>query len=450
MTSRADIPPADTPARSWAPSRHDTVVRMASQVIGGPLGRFAAVGQRGWRPAAAVLSALSSVFIALSVLQRNHCINNGWATPGSLWRYCYSDLPVAVSVPAGSTPWASSAIGGQPPLTAIVTWLVRLLVPEGSQLRLQQGMFAFGAGVIALCIAAAVCFLAASLPRGPWAAAHLALSPVLFTAALTSFDALAVLFVAVSLWAYARQRPMLAGAAAMAAALTRPMLGVVLLALLLVATSEPSKRGLGRIAGGAGLVFLLTSLAVLAGSDDPLFPLTNWEAQVASYGSTWFVFELAGARVSPTVLTLMAAMSWIAAAVIGAVLVRFERISSPAPIALLMLLAVMLFARTLPVQAALWVLPLLAACALTWRTHLIWAAGEVAYFLVVWPFVARASNAAKALPDGWYAAFVVLRLAGLVFLATMVVRESLSTDSSRHPDTGKLGGSTFAPSTPHV
>lgn len=450
MTSRADTPPSDVPARSWVPTRYEKIPALASQIIGGPVGRYATVGRRSWYPAAAVLSALSSVFIALSVLQRNHCVSKGWATPGSLWRYCYSDLPVTVSVPTGSSPWSNSVTGSQPPLTAIVTWLVRAIVPDGSQLRLQQGMFAFGAAVIALCIAAAVSFMTASMPRGPWAAAHVALSPVLFTAALTSFDAVAVLAVAVALWAYARRSYPVAGAAAMAAALTRPLLGVVLVAIVLVLASQPRRSGLVRSLIGAVGALMVVAAPLVIVADDPFASLRLWNSQAANYGSVWFIFGLSGVGISPTVLTLLAALGWVVALAVGAALVRFERFDHPAAVALAMLVVVVFFARAMPVQAALWALPLVAACAVTWRSHLTWAACEFAYFLVVWPFVARASNAPKALPDGWYVALTVVRLLGWVLLAFCAVRGQLPTDSSRIAVTGRLGKSARTPSTPNV
>lgn len=450
MSGRADNLPADVIPRCAVPTRYERIPALASAILGGPVGRYAAIGRRGWYPAAAVLSSLSSVFIALSVLQRNHCISKGWATPGSLWHYCYSDLPVAVAGPAGSHPWDSVGGSAAPPLTSIVTWLVRILVPDGSQLRLQQGMFAIGAAVIAACIAAAVCFLASAMPRGPWAAAHVALSPVLFTAALTSFDALAAMLAAGSLWAFSRRRPAWAGAFAAAAGLARPQLFVLLVALLLIDSKRTDRQELKQDVLGALGVCAVVLVPMFLLADDPLRPLTNWAAQGANYGSAWFLFGLAGVRFSSDMLTMLGLLGWLLALVLGYVLVRFEEVEEPAAVALAMLLMVLFFGRALPLQAALWVLPLVAACVAKWRDHLIWAAAEFAYFLVLWPFVARASNEAKALPDGWFAAISILRLAGWLYLVFALLRRHWSTDSSRHAVAGRIDRSGTTPSTPHV
>lgn len=398
------------------PSRFDPLVSVASHVVGGPVGRHAVPGVRGWRPAAAVLAALSAVFVALGVLQKNHCVSHGWATPGSLWRACYSDLPVAAAGDAGANPWSNPTYAAQPPLTAVLTWLVRSLVPGGSQLRMQQGMFAWGAAVIALLIALAVCFSAASMARGPWSAAHVALSPVLVTTALISFDALAVTFVAAGLWAWSRRRPVLTGVLLAAAALSRPALVTVLLAVVIVALARRRGSELERVLLGAGATAVLVVGGILLLGGDPIRWFTVWTSQRASYGSLWQIIGFAGIDLSPNTLTALEVLGWVLAMALGWLLARGETMT-PAPVALLMLVVVFLTARALPVQAALWVLPLVAACAIRWRDHLIWAGAEFAYFVVVWGFIARATNVGKALPETWFGLFVGLRLVGLLLLA---------------------------------
>ena len=54
-----------------APTHTDPVAAAASEIVGGPLGRYAALtryaGRSAWQPAAAVLIGLSSLTIALVV-----------------------------------------------------------------------------------------------------------------------------------------------------------------------------------------------------------------------------------------------------------------------------------------------------------------------------------------------------------------------------------------------
>lgn len=429
---RLDVSAQRVPRRAVLPSRSDAVVAAASHVIGGPVGRHVVPGVRGWRPAAAVLSALSAVFVALGVLQKNHCVSHGWATPGSLWRACYSDLPVAVAGDAGSDPWANSANASSPPLTALITWLVRIVVPGGSQLRLQQGMFAWGAAVIALLIAAAVCFTAATMRRGPWVAAHVALSPVLITTALISFDALGVALVAAGLWAWSRHRSVLAGALLAAALLARPALATVLVAVVLVAVARRRWPELERFLLGAALTIALAVGVMLLAGANPIASFTAWKAQGATYGSLWQLLAFAGIDLSSGTLTALAALGWLLAVALGWLLAR-DATMTPAPVALLMLVVVMLTSRSLPVQAALWVLPLIALCAIRWRDHLAWAGAEFIYFVVVWGFIARSTNMGKALPEEWFALFVGVRLVALLFLARAGIEAAGGERHARRP-----------------
>lgn len=372
--------------------------------------------------------------MALGVLQKNHCVSTGWATPGSLWRACYSDLPVAVAADGGSTPWSNPAIGNQPPLMAIITWLVRTVVPGGSQLRLQQGMFAWGAAVIAALIALTVVLTASALPRGPWAAAHVALSPVLVTVSLVSFDALGMMFVAAGLWAWYRKQPAWCGVFLACAFLTRPTLGVVLLAAVLVPLASGdgvSRLGeVGRIVLGACAVTALVAGITLIAGGDLFASFDVWRDQGASYGSLWYVLALCGIDFSPDLLTGLSLFGWLAAGVIGWLAASSRPRVPVEAVALVMLVVVMLTSRAVPVQAALWLLPLIALCGVRWRDHLLWAGVEFAYFVLVWIFVARDSNPAKALPDGWFAFITGLRAVAWLFLARAAVNSGERRENS--------------------
>lgn len=434
-----DAPGSRLPLRAVVPTWGDRVAAAASPVIGGPLGRHAVIGRRGWRPAAAVLSSLVSVFVALGVLQKNHCVSKGWAPPGSLWRACYSDLPVAVSAPraSGSMPWSDPTSSGQPPLTALLTWLVRSLVPSGSQLRLQQGMFAWSAVVIALLMALAVCLTAAALPRGPWTAAHVALSPVVVTASLISFEALGVMLVCAGFFAWYRHRYTLAGVLTACAFLARPVLGVAFVACLIVALAHGRSVHARKVLVGGVVALVVVVGAVLLTGADPFANLTTWRQSGLGYGSVWYVLSFADFSFSSGVLTTIGLFGWVVAIALGWLLVSGDKRLDVAPVGLLMLVVVLLTSRTVPVQAGLWALPFLAFSAVKWRDHLVWVGAEVLYFALVWSYVARDSNPGKALPQGWYAALVCVRLLAWGFLLRACVMAA-SDDGLR--DGGEADG----------
>ena len=128
MTSRwGSAPTADHDERPdliSAPTRGDEIVAAASEVIGGPVGRYATRLARGWRYYAAVLAGCSAVVSGLGVLLCAPCIDSGWSSPDQFWHACFSDLPATyrdAGLSAGLGAYLSGAFGSpapnQPPLT---------------------------------------------------------------------------------------------------------------------------------------------------------------------------------------------------------------------------------------------------------------------------------------------------------------------------------------------
>ncbi|MDQ6715872.1 MAG: hypothetical protein M3Z83_07175, partial [Actinomycetota bacterium] len=128
-----------SPDRITVPSRDDDVVRAASEVIGGPLGRYAVPGARGWRSYAALLAGVSAIPAGLGVVERAHCIGAGWSSPDQFWHACFSDLPATykdAGLSAGVLSFLSGGGGAptpvQPPLTGFVMSLLATVLPSGS------------------------------------------------------------------------------------------------------------------------------------------------------------------------------------------------------------------------------------------------------------------------------------------------------------------------------
>jgi hypothetical protein len=92
-----------------------------------------------------------------------------------------------------------------------------------------------------------------------------------------------------------------------------------------------------------------------------------------------------------------------------------------APLTLALLAAVLLSAKTLPVQASLLLLPLIALSGLRWRDHLIWAGTELAYFVGVWLYIAGESVPNHALPAVFYLVLLAARLSGIAWIGAQAV-----------------------------
>jgi len=423
------------PLESVAPTRSDPVVAAASQIIGGPLGRHAArtrhTARSVWQPAAAVLIGLASLTVASGVLQKAHCFSRGWNTPDQFWHTCYSDLPIVYQT-AGlgrAMPYLSGAQPlDQPLISGLALWVVGLAVPDGTSLAQQQWYFALWAAVIAVIVMALVVVTAASVPRAPWRAAHVALSPVLVLAGLLSADLLGVLLASLALLAWGRNRIPLAGVLLGLAVSARSYPLVLLVAIGLLAVRSGQLQPWRRLALTTLATWLAVSLPWLVINPDALTSVyrTWWNAG-ASYGSIWVVPSLLDHGLPTGAVTVLALVGWITALCVGAyVALSLDRRPSVAEISLIMLVIVIVTGKAVPVQAALWLLPLIALVGLGWRDHLIWAGFEVVYFVAVWLYIGGLSRPERGLPQAGYSFLLGLRLLAMVFVLLQVWRVARS------------------------
>ena len=433
-------PHPDSPV---APSREDPVVAAASEVVGGPWGRYATAGRRardGWQAAAAVLSGLAALMVALAVAQRAHCVRTGWSTPDQFWHACYSDLPLVFQtsgLSTGALPYLPHGSALDQPLgSGLAMWVLSLLVPGGPVTTRQGWYFGLWAVLITVLLVALVVITAASVRRHPWKAAHVALSPVLVTASLVSVDLLGVVLASVGLWAWGRRRTLLAGVVLglAIATLTYPL--VLLAAIGLVAVRAGRVRQWAGVTALALATWVLVSLPWLVlSADGVLSTYRQWWRAGAGYGSVWLVPQLFDHDLPVGAVTALAVVGWAAALVAGALLaLATERRPAVAEVALLMLAVVLVTGKAVPVQACLWVLPLIALVGVRWRDHLIWAGAEVVYSVAVWLYLAGLSTKDRGLPPGPYSVLLLARLAALAWLVAQVVRVARARPAVAGPD----------------
>jgi len=423
------------PPEPVAPSRTDPVVAAASQVIGGPLGRYATLARHtarsAWLPAAAVLTAISSLTVALGVLQKGPCFGKGWNSPDQFWHACYSDLPLVYqsSNLGHAMPYLPGAQPlDQPLVSGVVMWLVALLVPDGSALVQQQWYFALWAVLVTVIVVALVAVTAASVPTAPWRAAHVALSPVLLLAALVSVDLLGVLLASAALLAWGRGRITFAGILFGLAISARSYPLVLLVAIGLLAVRSGRVGPWARLAATALATWLVVSLPWLLINPDGLLSVyRTWWRAAAGYGSPWMAASLLGHGLPQSAVTVLPILGWLTALVVGALFaLTLDRRPTVAEISLVMLVIVLVTSKSLPPQAGLWLLPLIAMAGVKWRDHLIWAGFEVTYFVAVWLYIAGISTPQRGLPARLYAVLLVLRLAAMLFLLVQVWRAARS------------------------
>lgn len=419
------------PDEVTVPSRDDDVVRAASPVIGGPLGRYAVPLARGWRFYAALFAAVSAVPMALGALERGHCVEEGWNTPDQFWHMCFSDLSVSFqdrNLAAGVGALLTGAPDGptpaQPPLTALVMTVLGGLVPDGgleSRIRFYFGMWAV---LVTALVALTAWWTGASVRRFPMRAAHVALSPVVALAALVGPDALGVALASLALYAWARSRLVWSGVLFGLAVSARSYPVLILLACLFVAMRGGRVRDWAVVAAGAGAAFSAVFLALVVGNPGAAVrAYGEWAASGAGFGSPWVIGQLTGYPLPNGLVTGLAVTGWVVAVLLGAFLaLSSERRPGVAEVSLVMVAVVLVTGKSFPVQASLWLVPLVALCGLAWRDHVVWAGAEALHFGAVWLYLAGVSVPDRGLPTGWYVLFLALRVAAVGWLAVQAWR----------------------------
>src|SRR4051794_11948135 len=198
-----------------APSREDSIVTGASQLVGGPVGRHAVFGRGGfWTPARGLI-AMGLATCCLGWAQKLPCRNPAnWQHEFQYTRLCYSDVEAlyfSENLVSGQHPY----LGHEVEYPVIIGGLMQAgsslahLFPTG-----EQAQRFFDMTALLLTVAAIALVLATSATAGrrrPWDAALVALSPVLLFHAFTNWDLAATAFAALGLLAWARRRPVWTG-----------------------------------------------------------------------------------------------------------------------------------------------------------------------------------------------------------------------------------------------
>ncbi len=430
------------------PSADDALVRAASEVVGGPLGRHAAPRALRSSPAGPLLVLGGTAVLVLSALTRSHCRATDWASPDQFTHACYSDVASRV---------ASGTIAEQPPGAALLT---RALAAATASPRAAFDLSVLVAGASLAVAVVALVLLARPVPaaaglaptaRRPWSAAALALSPVLLVSGLVSLELVAVAGVALGLLAWARGRPAASGAALGLAATVDPLALAVLGATwvaavvarrgsLAAASVVASLLALGavgalwRVSGLAAEALALRTGGGALGAARAVAAswVPGWGGE-PGYGSAWLLPSLpSGSSLDVPGWLVVAGAALGTAAAAAAVVVLARRWAALGPAAVLarapalgLVAAVgaLVVAPTVPVQSSLLLLPLVAASGLPWRDHLPWAVLDAAATTTTWLYIYGQQVPDRGAEPWVYALLLCLRLLATAWLAVAVVRQ---------------------------
>ncbi len=399
----------------------------------GPVGTRAAPGSRwiAWGGAYVVLAA----FPVLAGLGRlGYCLRHGWVGNLPFYRQCYSDLAGAVplaGIGKGLAAYLTGAVPlDQPVLTGMVMsglgGLASAITGDPIGLPTQRVFILFWA-MLAMVGLAVMGWLVARMPGHPGARPlAVLLSPVAALTVLLAPDVLGVTLCTLGIWLWLTRRPVLAGFTLGAAimSISYPLIVVfvaVLCSLRGGEAPEPVARQRERVRLGAGLAVgvLMCILPALSAPGVLTQAWATWFTASTGLGSLWHIPAMAGLAVPAEAATTLAVVGWAVAGVLAAVLVLGQQTPPPLGAVLLVAVAVVLVTgKSFAVQSSLWLVPLVALAGLRWRDILWWWAAEVAHFVAVWLYVGGVQgDPNRGLPAGWYAVFVLLRVAAVAWLA---------------------------------
>ena len=420
------------------PSRDDPVVASGSQALGGPAG--SRVRTRPSR-VIAVLLALTALVCGLGLLSKQPCRSTAWTSDNIYPDLCYSDIAFLYQLRGdfahNGSPYAGSGDNAleYPVLTgafmsaaAAVTGIVD---GSGDQIGRSRTFFDVTALMLVVCALATTALLALTAGSRPWDAALFALSPGLLLAAFINWDLFAVALTAGFGLAWARRKPVLAGALLGLAVAAKFYPLVLLGPVFLLCLRSGQLRTFWRTFAAACAAWLVVNIPVMI-----LWP-HGWAQfyllsrdRGAGFGSLWYALQREGWGINDGhVLNQVSGGSFAVLCLIIAALALF----APRRPRLWQLgfLVVAAFAMTNKVyspQYVLWMVAIFPLARPRWRDLLLWQAAEVTYFVAIWWHLQGLTYPDQVIPEWTHTGATFLRIAATLYVCAMIVRDILAPE----------------------
>jgi uncharacterized membrane protein len=484
--SPAQLAPAESPAPPAGdlrsdddrdlPSRTDTVGAALAGVIGGPVGRHALIGRSRFVTPLRVMLVIALLFLGLGYSTKAACLQSSgtgtadqrvavWENQRAYYEFCYSDtvpLYTAELLSQGKFPyksyWIEKDAAGAPQkqydgtpavrymeypvLTGMYQYVSMALaktytaftklvsVPVVAEVVMFFDIAAFGLALAWLATVWATTRLAG---RRPWDAALVAASPLVIFQIFTNFDALATACAAFAMLAWARRRPVLAGALIGVGVALKlyPLLLLVPMVILAVRTGK--QREVGKTALAALVTWVVVNLPILV-----MFP-RGWSEffrlntrrgddmdslyNVVKSFTGWQGFDPhLGFWEPPATLNAVSAVLFLLClGGIGYIGLTARQRPRLAQLAFLVVAAFLLTNKVWSPQYSLWLVPLAVLALPQRRILLAWMTVDA----LVWiPRMLYLFGEAKmGLPEQWFTTTVLLRDVAVIALCALVIRQ---------------------------
>ena len=441
------VQPTDQPL--VLPADTDPLVAAATERIGGRLGSRRRWVAEFWTPLR-VLVVLATVSYTVGYLSKLPCKAESFVGDARYTRLCYSDIPYLFTgrgFADGWLPYIQTGDGQGPPLEypvltgffmQIASWLTGT---SGTDLERSIRFYDWNVLLLFVCLLVTVVATALTVRRRPWDAAMVALAPGVILCSIINWDLLAVALTAASMLAWSRSRVGWAGVLLGLAVAAKFYPLLLLGPLLLLCWRAGRLRAFGVTALAALGAWLVVNVPVLLANPGGWADFYSFSSERGvDWGSPWYVLQVIGKGIPGEQNNLYTGGSLVLLCLaIAGLIVLARRRPRYAQVAFLVVAAFCLTNKVYSPQYILWMIPLAAMARPRWRDFLIWQAGDVVYFVAIWYFLQQYGSDNKGLPEGWYAAAIMVHVLATGWFAGMVVRDILRPEhdpvrTDGHPD----------------
>ena len=468
------------PALRVSPGRTEPLARGVIDFLGGPVGRYAAVGRSRWWTPLRVLISVALVFLSFAYAQKAACLGGtvgedgtvglNWAGNRQYAAACYNDiLPLYAGrgLNAGGFPYAFSWQEGDltrymeyPVLAGLfqggVGWLARHTyglidalpgaIPEASWYFTLTALIISGLWILTIRM------LVSLAGNRVWDVVLVAASPLLIVHGFTNWDLPSVTFVVAALLLVARKRPAWAGVMVGLGMSFKLWPLYILGAYFVLAARSRRWAPFLTMCATAIASWLVANLPVMIAYPDAwreFFRLNSersWEwttvYALISRMTGWPGFDAPGGE--PVILNavslllfvgLCAAIAWF-----GLIVERRPRV---AELVTLIVVAFLLVNKVWSPQYSLWLLVPAVLALPNWRLIFTWGVVDMMLWPVLMWHMMGTEN--KGAPDWLLNVFVLGRDGLIIAIAVLVLRQMLgkSVDKVRQAHAGEdpLAGS---------
>ena len=382
--------------------------------------------------------AVALVATLFSFVKFNHCRATNWAGPDVDIHMCYSDLPALYGARAiNNDVWPYSSASNSveyPTITGLVMWGTGLLVKDPNGYRQYFDLNIFFIALLLIVAAITVWKI-----RPDFAFLY-PLAPALIASLYINWDMWAVVPALLSILWFKEERYALSAIALSISISTKFFPIVFLLPISLIFFK---RREIARLAK-----YIVIVIALWLAVNLPV-ALTYFEGWSRFYsmnikrptdlGSFWLALSIFGIH-EPQLNNLTIVIFALVAIAITIFYFSIARVRDDfdnlLTICFLVMAAFVTISKVYSPQYILWLVPF-AVIAMRSKAQRIgfwfWQGTEFLYHVAIWQYLAPSAGAQFGLPEKFYAASILLRILGLGYFCSVLIREARTSTAPREP-----------------